>query len=259
MSDEGAAAQAQQEGTTEGTQEAAQQPSGIMPAQDPYPEEIYGSRTEDGRPEKIPAKYWKDGKVTWEGVLEERNFLSGKLGSFTGAPKDGYELPEPDGLQGAWDPDGLKPVLELFQKHNASQEFVNEVLGAYANMVAGDPEQLKAQRQEEMAKIGNDAEARIRDLNDFLYAQLPKNEAARLAGMVVSADDFKAIEALANKIKPSRLPKDGGPNPRGHTPESLREMREVKDSNGEPRMATDPEYAKRVRQAYREFYGEDES
>jgi hypothetical protein len=195
--------------------------------------------------------------VEWPSVLEERNFLASKLGAFKGAPKDGYKLPEVDGVQ-EWQQDD--PMLQGFRdmaaKNNASQEFVDQVLGFWAKSVLPDPGEIQAARDAEMQKLGTDADKRLKDLNDFLFASLDKPLAQALAGAAATAEVVQAIEALVNKVKPHRLPRDGGPNPSGHTPESLRAMKFKKGDDGNMLYETSAEHRRKVDQAYKDFYGE---
>lgn len=246
-------AQADEAGKVESTD------TSLMAANDPFPEAVYGKRGDDGRPEKVPEKYWKDGNVEWPSVLEERNFLSSKLGAFKGAPKEGYELPEPEGLTGSWDKEDpmLQTFLDKCTKANASQEFVSEILDFYARSQAEGPEVIEQRKQQELAKIGNDAPKRIKDVNDFLFASLDLKQAQALAANMTTAEAFTALEKLVNKAKPHRLPRDGGPNPSGHTAEGLRAMRFKTDANGQSMYENSGEYRSQVDRAYKEFYGEE--
>lgn len=244
----------QQEGQAEGQTE---EQGSLLASNDPFPEAVYGKRGDDGRPEKVPEKYWKDGKVEWPSVLEERNFLASKLGAFKGAPKDGYKLPEVEGVQ-EWHQDDpmLSGFLDLAAKNNASQEFVDQVLGFWAKSVMPDPAEMQQAREAEMQKLGRDADKRLQDLNDFLFASLDKPLAQALAGAAVNAEVVQAIEALVNKVKPHRLPRDGGPNPSGYTPETLQKMRFQEDGKGNILYEVSAEHRKKVDQAYKDFYGE---
>jgi len=127
--------------------------------------------------------------------------LEKKFGSFTGAPKDGYQLPE--GLDA--EDELAQQVIEWGTKNNLSQEGFNDLLTL---AMAQSQATQEVNREMELKKLGDNAAQRIKQVETFLK-QKAGDKYEEISGLVTSADDVLLVEKIMEAIQPPKLPIDG--------------------------------------------------
>ena len=176
--------------------------------------------------------------------------LESKLGSFTGAPKDGYETVIPEGLN-VEIPEG-DPLLENFnewaQKAGLSQDAHSELLGVYINNIVGSQPNM----EEEMKNIGPDAGQRIQDMVQWAKGTLDEGEFATLQNLATTAEGFKLLERMKSLTRETQVSAPDTAQPVNTvTKEALYDL--MKDE----RYQTSAAYRDEVKQKFDDFFGKE--
>lgn len=115
------------------------------------------------------------------------------------------ELPEgvlPEGVELTLD-ESDKPFVDeirrVFAKHGVPSSAWQQILASYAKWSASKLPNV----EEEAKKLGPDYPDRARAIDNWLRANLPTDHYAQLRRFAVTADAFRAIEALVNRIAQS--------------------------------------------------------
>jgi len=183
--------------------------------------------------------WYNDGKYkTLADQAKAHPELRKKLGGFTGAPEEGYETPE-----GFEEGDEL---LEQFKsvalESNMSQDTFGKLFELYQAQ-SGVNEQLSVEA--EMAKLGDNAEQRISQVENFL-----RNNAGdayeEIQNMANDANSIMLIEKMINVMAPKKMPIDGGEHPEGLTMDKVMEMSMKKNESGQYLRSVDPEYNAKI-------------
>jgi hypothetical protein len=178
--------------------------------------------------------------------------LESRFGGFTGAPDGDYELSVPEGIGGEFD---LKdPRLAWFQdsarKSGMSQDSFTELLhGFVQSEIDARPDPAA-----EIQSMGPDAQARLKAMEDWGRANLDAEQFEGFRGLVTSAAQAQAMEAVLTHTREAKIPRPTDPKSTESTAEDLRTMRYAKDEFGHLKM-NDPAYRKKVDQAYEDLYG----
>lgn len=176
--------------------------------------------------------------------------LAKKLGAHTGAPEE-YALNVPESLNGITldaENERLKNFLSFAKDNGVSQEFIDKALEFHLSELAQDlpdPEAIKAE-------LGADADSRLQRIGQWGAANLDEASFEALRGMVKSAADVKAVEALIKLTRTPEIPTNITPN-EGMTRDKVRKMMEEMDEQGRNKYETDPEFRKKVQQAYKDL------
>ena len=177
--------------------------------------------------------------------------LEKKFGGFTGAPKDGYAMPE-----GIDNDDALFAELKTFaDESNMSQEYFDK---AWTLMTAQDQAVEQVSRESELSRLGDNAQQRIQNLEGFVRNNMNADDAERAAQLATNADIIEFGELIIKAVAPKKLPIDGGVSPSGLTRADIEAASLVKDANGGLRRSTDSEYNKKVYAMWEEFTGDGE-
>jgi hypothetical protein len=218
-----------------------------------------------GRPENVPEKFWNDDdkSVRHDDVLKSYNELSSKFGGFTGAP-DNYEFAVSDQLKEAgidldMESPMLKSFMEMAKEGNMSQDMAGKMINMFledqhAGGVAG-AEGETARQAEEMAKLGENAVARVNNVEAWAKANIP-DHAEGLADAATSAAGVMAIEALIAKTRNASVNAnpDEVQQTNTFTLEDIHKLQFEKDEFGNKKMSTDPEHRKKVEAMYTQLY-----
>lgn len=230
-------------------------------------EAVFGKAGADGRPDKVPAKYWDPDKKAVKGdvVFNQLLWAEGKLGKkleVIGGPADGqeYKVVGPEGSDYEFDTadPAVKGFLEIAKKHDVSQAFVSEVVAAVGKQLDDGHKTIFTA---EIAKLGPDGLARLKNVGDFLDGNLSKEQAAALKKTVISSNILVAFEDLLKKTgAPNFLPRgdDGGPS-EGKTRMTKEEWNVLNfavDENGNRKRSMDPVYNKMVEDLRDEVFGD---
>jgi len=214
------------------------------------------------RPENVPEKFWNNEtkSVNNDQVLESYNQLSGKFGAFTGAPES-YEFALSEqlteaGVELSSDDPLITEFTEMAKDSNMSQDMANKLVNMfvesqYADGIAGG-EAETARVAEEMGKLGDSAQQRVSNIDNWAKANLTPEQAEGLQDAATTAAGVQAIEALIAKSKNAPM-QTGDVNPASAVSrQELEALQFAKDDNGNRKMQTDPAYAKMVRQKFAE-------
>ncbi|MGB1304016.1 hypothetical protein [Pseudoalteromonas marina] len=169
------------------------------------------------------------------------------LGSFTGAPKGGYELAEGLDKEDAL----VSTALEFATKTNMSQDATNEMLELVTTLGEVNNE---IDREAELAKLGDNAPQRISTLENALKNKLGEGY-DEVKDLITSADSIILAEALMKAHAPVKLPIDGGEHPQGLTWADIEKEMFKKDSNGRLLRSTDSSHNAKVERMMAEFGG----
>lgn len=167
--------------------------------------------------------------------------LETKLGGFTGAPEQ-YALA--DGL----DIDTSNPLFDGFaeigKKYNMNNDMYNEVLSLYAKTNAEQQEAFIAQQR---AELGENGEARLNNLKDWVTANIPEGLREQVVNWSQTAKDVEALEALVGLTKGQKIASPDKVNTAPEfTEEGLHKLQFEQDDYGRRRMSTDPKHRAKV-------------
>ena len=176
--------------------------------------------------------------------------LESKLGSFTGAPEDGYQVELPEGFEGYTVPDD-DPMMNAFnetaQELGISQEGYTKLFQLYVN---GVMQADQSSRDQELQNIGPDATQRITDMVKWGKANLDENEFNTLQGLATTADGFSLLEKMRSMSRETQVTA-----PDQTSTVSVMTEQKLQELMADPRYYESPTYRSEVEQKFREFYG----
>ena len=175
--------------------------------------------------------------------------LEKKFGGFTGAPKDGYSGPE--GIE--TDDALLGELKEFAEKTNMSQDAFNdawELLTAQSNAVE------EVTQEQELAKLGDNAEHRIKSVEGFLKNNLDSEKYEKVMDLVTTADSIELIEAIVQATAPTRLPTGDVITPPALTMKDVTEEMGKKNEHGQWLRSVDPSHEAKVQKMLRDVIGD---
>ena len=204
------------------------------------------------RPEYVPEKFWNNEtkEVRLEDAFKSYTHLEQKMSGKAQAPET-YEL----GFSSDFDKTMLEGLdaetplianlIEIAGKSDLSQDGFNGILNA---IVGSELEQIAAVeeiKKQEMALLGDHGPQRIKDMQLWLDATLPEDEAAALKGLMNSAKAIEALEIIKKSTqKPGLNPGDDDlDNDDVQSHEELRKRQFATDENGN-RLMSNPAYRK---------------
>jgi len=214
------------------------------------PSENEGSTTEVTATDDVTGQEtvttYVNGKYNSVSALEEGyTNLQKKLGSFTGAPEE-YSLGEDLSVNA--DHPLFTELQEYGKQHNLSNEGYSELVNVLVENEMKAQEEAKLQAEEVYKSLGENAPARIQNIDDFLNANAQLSE--EQVGLIEQAKGMPGgVELLETFIGLTKATK---PASEGATPaptlsrDKLKEMQFAKDEFGNRRMSTDPNYRKQV-------------
>lgn len=238
--------------------------------------EAFGKIGEDGRPENVPEKYWvpgedgKPGQLKVGDILHQHNHLEKKIGSFEGAPEEGYaktELALPEGVQYAIEDDDplVAGFSELAKDLNMSQAAFDKAVNWYVNaqleqQAANSPD---AARAAIMEKIGPTAQAELDAMTQHFKNSLPDSMSAAqkeslftgYKHMLNSVESFNAMKFLLESSRAAPLPSFGAQQTGGLTLSQVQAEHNRLDANGKRLYDTDISHRKKVTEMYEQLAG----
>jgi hypothetical protein len=174
--------------------------------------------------------------------------LEKKFGGFTGAPKDGYS--GPDGIES--DDALLQELTEFASKTNMSQEAFGE---AWELLSAQSGAAEEVSREQEIAKLGDNASDRIKNVEGFLKNSLDAEDYQNVMGLVTDAKSIELVEALVKATSPVKLPIDGGHSPTGMTWADIEGEMFKKSDNGQLLRSIDVNHERKIQKMMQDFGG----
>ena len=175
--------------------------------------------------------------------------LEKRFGGFAGAPKEGYELPE-----GIDDGDELLGELKTFAAEtNMSQDAFNR---AWQLLQAQSEAVEEVSVEMELQKLGDNAQNRIKHVEQFMKNNLDPDTYEELRYAVNSAESVKLVEALIKSTAPAKLPIDGVVPPGGVTWEDIEREMFKKDDRGNFLRSIDQNHEAKIQRMMKEFGGD---
>lgn len=206
-----------------------------VPNSNPAPPPSPGS----SMPEGLPTQFWdsQSNQVNIPEFVKSYGEVSAfktqhdqRMASLPKRPEDykiELKLPDtvkvPDGLELKIDDKDprLGMLREFAVKNQMAPELVNEIVALEAQMQIAAHVQGEAHLQAEMKKLGENGKARVGALEDFLKANVSKEEYAALRPVIGDAAAFSAIEKLIAKAVTQRVPGNLPTDPPKPAPKSM--------------------------------------
>jgi hypothetical protein len=186
------------------------------------------------KPEWLDVKY-KTVADQAKGYAE----LSKKFGGFKGSPKDGYTTPE-----GIESDNELYKELEAFAtKNNMNADAFGE---AWELLSTQNEVQEEYNQQQEINKLGTNAESRIKNVEGFMKNNLSEEKYAEAQQYVTTAESIALVEMLVEATTPTKLPIEGGIHPQGLTWADVEVEMFKTDANGDLLRSTSIAHEKKV-------------
>lgn len=207
-------------------------------------------------------KYRTEGRSEQEALeIQAKSYseLNSKFGAFTGAP-DEYTSHISDELaeQGV-EFDDEDPMIvaakEYATKSNMNQDGYNDLLELYAVNQLAEMEAAKDQLGEELKSLGDKGQQRLTNLSDWAKANMSEEQVAGFEEMAVSANAVKTLEQLVALTRNAPIADTGTRAASGVSTEEVQAMQFEKDSHGNRRIATDPDFRARYEQKRDALYG----
>ena len=206
-------------------------------------------------------KYRADGRSDTDAAFEQAKAygeLQKKFGSFTGAPED-YELGLSEEIGEKFNTEELAddPIYNDFQEiakeMGINNDGFNKLAELYIKGQLADIEAADQVREQEMKALGNNADRRLGNIQDWAKANLDADGQEGLAAALTTAGAVQAVEKLIAKTRnapqvqetPAAPVVDHG---------KLREMMTARDEYGNPKM-NDPAYKAKVNKLYDQLFG----
>lgn len=213
------------------------------------------------RPGWLPEKF-----KSAEDLAKSYTELEKRLGQPKAEVPEKYEVNLPPELLSAVGMEGVEelssdPMVTEFmgmaKEFGLGNDEVSKVVSWYLN---SDAELLKgeeARKQQEMAALGPQANARLREADGWMKANLSEKAYSTLASRLEDASMVEALEELKGLTGEKTLPQLGGlPGESRQEMESkLSAMQFEKDEFGNRRMSTDPKFREQVRQLQIRLHG----
>jgi len=203
-----------------------------------------GVQGEGDKPE-----WYKDSK--YKSVADQAKAytdLESRFGGFVGAPEGDYELSFPEGVEGEWI-DG-DPLMESFQtiarESNMSQEVFTQILHSY---IGNESQLMGTDRESELKALGDNAQARLQNINDFAKANLSEEDYQGILAATTTAAGVKAIEALIQQTRGFQVPKD-----KSEVDTGLQHS-EIRERMNDPRYKTDKAFRDETSRMYEKLFG----
>lgn len=207
------------------------------------------------RPENCPEKFWDDeGKaVRHDDVLKSYNELSGKFGSFTGAPDEyvaglsdelkekGVELVEGDPMMDA--------AMEFAKDSNMSQEGFSKLINMYGELKLAENIAQGEAMQADIASLGDNADRRLNNLTQWASSNLPTEMQEGFKDLAVSADAVKALEQIVSMTRNAKVDVDDSTAAPSVTAEEVEAMQFATDEHGNRLIQISPEHKAKYQRA----------
>ncbi len=184
------------------------------------------------RPEGIPDEFWdpQTGVKATDLLVAYQDLKAQTEAAKADLPADatGYELKLSEGVKV---PEGFKveinaedpffaDVTKELHGLGIGQAGVQKLVDAYARAQIAEQEQAVEAYTAEKGKLGERADARIQAIQQWVTANLPKDQAAAVIGSIYNAAQVQAFERII-KLRSDAAPAPGGQQ----TPSSLEGLR----------------------------------
>lgn len=207
------------------------------------------------RPANIPEQFWKDGGVDTDAMAKAYSDLRAKMDSGKHkAPKDGkYSLDAVEGVEK--DDPALSEFLDIARDEGLSQGTFERLTNFYLQTVGAMNEEIVHRRDEELAKLGRNADKVIASMDNWLVKM---NTAGVLSGAeleaVANASTNATFISALNKIRRSYNEPDI-PTAEVGEPDAMT-MDDIAVMMADDKYGVDPAYTRQVERKVYELHGE---
>lgn len=174
--------------------------------------------------------------------------LNKKFGSFTGAPKDGYKLPEGFDAEDAL----AQEVIKFGTDSNLNQEGFDKLMELAATQAQVTQD---VNHEAEMQKLGDNAPQRIKQLEVFLRDKMG-GDYDSVRDMITDANGVMLAEKIMKAMQPASLPIDGVEVPGKPTWADIEAEMYRTDENGQSLRSVDPNHEAKIQKMLREYGGD---
>lgn len=219
-----------------------------------------------GKPSWLPEKFWNAdlGQPRAEIMAKSFTELEGKFRQKTDALKDEIrremiaaapeeyavnlreDLEIPDNIQLDFGKDD--PLVSWFfgfaKENGMSQEMVDRALNEYVSIELKSLPDVEA----EIAKLGDHGQDRLMRVHSWMESRLSKDQLASMSGLMSTAEQVEALEALMKSSGPANFDGDTA-----DAPLSLDELRAMQNDK-RYWQDKDPAFIKKVEQGYQRLY-----
>lgn len=206
-------------------------------------------------------KYKADGRSSQDAANEQAKAygeLQSKFGSFTGAPEEyevklSDEMAEHINIEDYTDDPLLNDFKDVAKEMGINGEGFNKMTEMYFKSQLAEVEAMDTVRAEEMKALGNNAERRLENIQDWAKQNLDSDTGEALAAAMTSAGAVQAIEAVIAKTRNAPQVQELVSAP-AVSHEELKAMQVAKDEFGNPKM-NDKAYRAKVNKLYDQRFG----
>lgn len=255
---EGLMAQAEVENESENNQQPEEETiNHLVDENGQAPSEVQ-TESEDAdmeRPEWFPEKFWSDEDgPDLENLTKSYNELQKKFSQGKHKAPEKYDtsvlteanIPEDDELASTY--------TEWAQKHGISQDAFEELAAQFVNMAGEEANLEKVSYDEELKKLGPNADATIKSMTEWAQGLVRKgvwgeDDFEEFKIMGGTAQGLRALQKVRSFYGDQPIPVDVGPA------EGLPSKDELTAMVGKPEYATDPTYRMKVEKLFEQVYG----
>ena len=225
-----------------------------------------GGGEENQVPEWLQSKYIAEGKTQEESISEQAKAyteLSSKFGAFTGAPDEYTEIVLSDelkemGIEINADDPMLQAAKEFAKESNMSQDGLSGLVNLYAMQQVAENKANDEYQAEQMKQLGNNAEARVTNIQQWASKNLDTETLAGLEGFATNAGAVKALEQIIKLTGAKSVDVDESKGNSGVDESEIKAMQFELDSNGQRRINTDKAFKEKYKKMHNDFYGTEE-
>lgn len=169
------------------------------------------------------------------------NELSKRFGGFETNP-EAYELPE--GIDVDTLDEGMVDIVKsIGMENHMSQNMFNDLVSRVNDYQQG---QIEGGKAAAMEALGENAEARINNVNNWLNTNAPKEMIDIIAPMGTSAESIQAMEWFIEKSKGTTVANEHVTSPAKMSDSEFAAELMAKDSHGNLKISVDPQYKKKM-------------
>jgi hypothetical protein len=167
--------------------------------------------------------------------------LASRFGGFESAPEE-YAIPE--GLEeDSLDTGMIDIVKGLGKDYNMSQTMFDDLI---TKVNSYQSEQMEASTASAKEALGENADQRIANVNDWLNVNAPKEMVEIIAPMGTSAEAIQAIEWFIDKSKGSKVADQNTQPTEKMSQSEYSDMLMARDKHGNLKISIDPEYKAKI-------------
>ena len=204
------------------------------------------------RPEWLLDKYNTEGRSVQDAVNEQAKAyteLQKKFGGFTGAP-DAYKMDFAKDLGIQFD-DGNE-LLQNFNEFAKTSQMSQPMYEAVLSLYAKDKMATVPNKEEEMAKLGDNAGDQLKQLSGWIADNFESDDVSTIQNLATTANNIKFLQKVMKMSNSNVVPSVRDVN--AHIqPDEINEDY-LQKMVGDKRFGSDPVFTQRVNKMFEEKY-----